>query len=83
MAYLEPWYIQKSKHIQNPVPFKDEPVSWFSLARCLKNTSGRVRFSENIQVDDLKLYLKCHSSTGFKSWALVKNGLRNLSNNKV
>ena len=34
----------------------DKPGGWFVLAKCLKNTCGR-------EVQDLHLYLKCHSST--------------------
>ena len=43
------------------VPFMDKPGSWFLLAKCLKNTCGRVTFKQRC---DLHLYLKCHSSTG-------------------
>ena len=46
------------------VPLTDKPGNWFLLAKCLKNTCGRVTFSVKMQVIDLHLYLKCHSSTG-------------------
>ena len=46
------------------VPFMDKPGSLFLLAKCLKNTCGRVTFLVKMQVDDLHLYVKCHSSTG-------------------
>ena len=34
------------------VPFIDKPGSWFLLAKCLKNTCGRVIYSVKMQVDD-------------------------------
>ena len=43
----------------------DKPGSWLLLAKCLKNTCGRVTFQVKMQID-----LKCHSSTGvFKHFA--------------
>ena len=45
------------------VPFMQKTGSWFLLAKCLKNTCGRVTFSVKMQVDDTCI-LKCHSSTG-------------------
>ena len=45
------------------VPLMQKLVSCFLLAKCLRNTCGRVTFLVNMQVDDLHLYLKCHSST--------------------
>ena len=44
------------------VPLMDKPGSWFLLAKCLKNTCGRVTFQVKMQVDDLHLYLKYHSA---------------------
>ena len=35
------------------VPLMDKPGSWFFLAKCLKNTCGRVTFQVKMQVDDL------------------------------
>ena len=56
-----------------------KPGSWFLLVKCLKNTCGKVTFSVKMQVDDLHLYLKCHSSTGaFQNFA-SKNKLPGLS----
>ena len=46
------------------VPITGKPGSLFLLAKCLKNTCGRVTFLVKMQVDDLHLYVKCHSSTG-------------------
>ena len=46
------------------IPLTDKPGSLFSLAKCLENTCGWVTFSVKMQVMDLHLYLKCHSSTG-------------------
>ena len=33
------------KPFSTNVPFMDKPGSWFLLAKCLKNTCGRVTFS--------------------------------------
>ena len=58
-----------------------KPGSWFLLVKCLKNTCGKVTFSVKMQVDDLHLYLKCHSSTGFFKHFAIKNQLPGLSVN--
>ena len=46
------------------VSFTDKPGSWFLLAKCLKNTCGRVTFYVKMQFIDLHLYVKCHYSAG-------------------
>ena len=54
------------------VPIMDKPGSWFLLSKCLKNSCGRMTFQVKMQVIDLvkmqvidlHLYSKCHSSTG-------------------
>ena len=46
------------------VLFMDKPSSWFLLAKCLRNTCGRMTFSVKMQVINLYFYLKCLSSTG-------------------
>ena len=45
------------------VPFIDKSGSWILLANYLRNTYGRVTFYVKMQIIDLHLYLKCHSST--------------------
>ena len=56
------------KSLLNPfstnVPLMQKPGSWFLVAKCLKNTCGRLTFWVKMQVVGLHLYLKCHSSTG-------------------
>ena len=46
------------------VPLTDKLGNWFLVAKCLKNTCGEVTFWAIMQVNDLHLYLKCHSSAG-------------------
>ena len=68
----------------------EKPGSWFTLAKSMKSTRGRVTFYIKMQVNYLHLYLKCHSSTGIfprfywcksSTWflhhrTLAANGLR-------
>ena len=55
--------IRKINPFLTNVPFMDKPDCWFLLAKCFKNTCGRVTFQVKMQVIDLHLFLKCHSST--------------------
>lgn len=57
-----------NSHFRNPfpanVPIIEKPSSWFSLAECVKTTCGRSDILSKVQVDELRLYLNYHSSTG-------------------
>ena len=59
--------VSNHEEIINPfstdVQLMKKPGSWFVLAKCLKNTCGRVTFYVKMQVDDLDLSVKRHSST--------------------
>ena len=75
--------------VTNDISFTEKPGNWYPVAKCVKNTCERKIFQANMQVLDLYLYSKCHSSTGvFKlffganelpgfslSRKLVRNGL--------
>ena len=52
------------KPFSTNVPPMQKPGRRFFLAKCVKNNCGRATFYVKMQVDDLHLYLKCHSSTG-------------------
>ena len=54
------------------VLIKDKSGSSFLLAKCSKNTSGRVTFQVKMQVIDQHLYLKYHSSPGVFQVFLVQ-----------
>ena len=58
----------KSGSLFNPFaanfPLMEKPGSWFTPAKCLKNTFERVIFYIKMQVNYLHLYLKCSSSSG-------------------
>ena len=61
--------------------FEYVPGRWFLIAKCLKNTCGRVTFYVKIQVNGLHLYLKYHSFTlpqVFFKHCASKNQLPNL-----
>ena len=58
------WCVCNINSFSTNVPIMDKPGIWFLAAKYLKNTCRRVAYYVKMQVIDLHLYLKCHSSAG-------------------
>ena len=76
--------VNLTQNLINPfstnVPFMDKPGSWFLLAKCLKNTCGRLTFFTLPQVF-FKHFTSKNQLPGFYiTGTLVKNGLKAFKN---
>ena len=60
----DPGYPSDLNTFSTNVLIKDKSGSWFLLAKCSKNTSGRATFQVKMQVIDQQLYLKYYSFPG-------------------